>query len=194
MAEAVAVVPAKPEDNKKEVKPKLPPLPPAKIGAKKFAIRAEGAMLPFDEVPIERGESRGQVYLVPTSASLAELTSAFGEQKVLETFVHPRMKIMFQNFMDEATSDEGVFSEDDFIKLTNELSARGDTFKELFERQSALAEEMTQYDFENSEHIPILQRIARQMKTISEALKAKKKKKSKEDQEAESAAKNIAAA
>lgn len=195
MAEATAQ-PTVAKVVEKEEKPKLPPLPPVKKNAKQFTIKADkaaGALLSFDELPIKRGESRGTVYYAPLSVSIDDLVKAYGEENVMDAFIRPRMKLLFQNLVDEATDDDGIFNEEEFLKLANELSARGESIKELFARQSELAEEMTQYDFSNPEHLPILQRIAKQMKSVRDGIKQKKRK-TKEDQEAEAAQAKVAAA
>ncbi len=201
MAEAVAEQP-KVVEKKAD---KLPPLPPIKIGAKKFNIKSaddkEPVLLAFDEVPISRGKDketgeskRGQTYLAPLNESLNNIVSTWGEEKIMDVFVRPRMKLLFQNLMNEATDDEtGEFDEAEFIKLVGELSARGETIQELLARQFELADEMSQFDVANPEHIPILLRIARQIKATSDGIRQKKRK-TKADKEAEASASAAVAA
>lgn len=190
------------KEEKKEEKAKLPPLPEVKVGVRQFHIKGDetaedskGVLLSFDEVPISRGKDkdtgeskRGQVYLAPLNESVTNLVAAWGEKKVMEVFIQPRMKQLFQGLMAEATDAEsGVFDEVDFIKLCNELSARGESIVELRERQLDLADQMAKYDFNNPEHIPILMRIAKQIKQTTEGIRNKKRK-TKADKEAEAQA------
>jgi len=162
---------------------------------KRFRIQADGQpgldML-FEQKEVSRGKREGEKYWTPAEVTLENLLKAWGEENVLDTFVTQRMNQLFIGLSREVTDDDGTFNEEEFVKLASELSRRGDRIPDMMAQQAALAEEFCQYDVTNPAHIPILQRIGKQMKKLQEGIRNKRRK-SKEDVEAESDAAKVAA-
>ena len=172
---------------------KTPEAPP-KV-TKKFHIQADdqqGLDMLFEQKEVSRGDFKGQKYWTPSEVKLADMLLAWGEENVLDTFVTQRMNQLFIGLSREVTDDDGTFDEEKFIKLASELSRRGDKIPDMIAQQAALAEEFCQYDVTNPSHIPILQRIGKQMKKLQEGIKNKRRK-SKEDEAAETDAAKVAA-
>jgi len=162
---------------------------------RKFKIQAEGAAggeLLFEQKEVTKGAQKGEKYWAPVNLTLSQMTQVWGEQNVLDTFVNQRLNQFFIGLCREATDDDGVFKDEDFIKFANELSLRGDKIPDMKNRIAELASEFCEYDITNPAHQVHIGRISKEMRKLNEAIKNKRRK-TKEDEEAMSEPAKIAA-
>lgn len=172
------------EEKKEEVRP-----------TKRFKIQGEGAEgieLLFEQRTVSKGKNSGETYWTPKEVNLNNLTKAWGEQNVLDTFVNQRLNQFFIGLCREVTDDDGVFKEDEFLKMANELSLRGDSIPDMKARIAELSVEFCEYDVANASHIPHIARISKEMRKLNEAIRNKRRK-TDEDKAAEAEPAKIAA-
>lgn len=93
-----------------------------------------GAVLVFEVRPVKRKGQEGSIELTPEVQELSAYVSMWGEDKIRD-IVHLQVVRNSRKWMNEATDEKtGVFDKEDYIRMAQGFSARGETIKDIQER------------------------------------------------------------
>lgn len=152
---------------------------------------SSGKTLVLEEHKIKKGLGKG-VYLAPnfTTTNLGAILEFYGEKKIWEDIVIPKLKQQYNGITKEAVSENGSDVqkiEREIQRMATELSQRGESMKALVQRKNELNEELASYmdklkdgTGDTATFTAIAMSIAEINKTIAE-------KKAKDEEEAEEA-------
>jgi hypothetical protein len=155
----------------------------------------EDVSLEFFGKEIKRGENKGTEYPCPkvSKDNVEQVAKWIGQDNLVGIFTAFLSK-KAQGWASEATEDDGTFKKETFIELASQLSARGETIKDLLGRRDELLSDLEDIDVDGDdpEAVVAAMKIMKEIKGINGAIKSKRRK-TKEDEEAEKAAESTEA-
>jgi len=137
------------------------------------SIKVNETELPLAQKIIKRGDNKGAQYyaLDKERVTIALLSAAYGEKKLLENLILPKLQTMFQGYNTEATDDNGNFSEEEFQGFASQLSARGESIGDIQERIMECIDAADKTDDPTE-----IKSILMQMSALKEAMEKKRRK------------------
>lgn len=158
-----------------------------------WTIERNGIALPFETVEKDKGKNKGATYPAFVPRTEEDWVNLFGflGQDWIRASVLAKVRTFCANLAGEFTDENtGLFDEEGFKKGVAELSARGETIKEIVARlvdfQARMEEAADKQDME------LFVRCANEYKMLAEAYRKKKRTKEDEADVAAAAAAGVA--
>lgn len=142
--------------------------------------------IPLEEFEVKRGDKKGEKYFAPdSSVGVSTLLEAWGEEKIMDAILGPKIKQMFKNWTREATSDEGFLDFDQLVQMASAMSARGEPLKVIQERILEVIAKLTKPNLAPEELQHLVQKLS---KLREDAMNKRRKTDDDDDDEVASAA------
>lgn len=102
-------------------------------------IERNGASLEFGPTPFKRGDNKGATYLATevTADNLQEVIR-FLDSEMTASIIDRWLKQQAQGWTSEATTDDGLLDEREFVSFVQGMSARGESIPAIRERIAEL--------------------------------------------------------